>query len=538
MSSTHRQDPFIPMAADLARCALMIRRGAAARDLDQIMRPTPVGRTRETSAGAILTLTAFALQHFQHARYRDVHRILHGMYSESVLSWLGLVARDDSGSSHPISNHQWRNFWRILYTRTSGEELLQVTNNLLLSWVDDPPLGDTLLFDSTAHRSSARPLAADIKKQLIAEQSPDFLLEEERRTLTSQEKRLLRYARSHRAHEGAWGHATATYEQPSGLLGGYHAHPVICASSHQHAAAAPTLVLATDCTPASAFSSPAELLLLLDSINDRYGTEFVIVADRDYSKKLELWSALRELGRKFAFDLNEKQLLPRGEHKGVLLAQGNCLCPATPKHLVNPGPRPMTKIRGRTNPKYETWLSAIRDQLAYRCHIRAYTPSGLKVSCPALGPSPTVDCPLRGPIPGDSLRPVVLEPPAPPPPICTQQTVFVPDQINDLRQTWPWARKDWLSIYRPGRSHNEGVHGELKNPDGFDLRRKVCGSSRIAVVAVHLALVEALYNLANLRTWVHQHPEHPFSRAAATDPLLGPDELAIAWMRGELGRSG
>jgi hypothetical protein len=194
----------------------------------------------------------------------------------------------------------------------------------------------------------------------------------------------------------------------------------------------------------------------------------------------------------------------------------------------------MTTTRGQPNPAYQAWLSLVQSQTAYRCRVRANRGNGLNVSCPALGPSATVDCPLRGSIAMDSTRPVVLEPPDPPPPICTNTTVFVPDEVNELRQTWPWGRGDWLKMHRSGRSHNEGVHGELKSPDGFDLRRSVCDSSRLAVVAVHLALVQALFNLAKLRAWVAQHPEHPFSVRAAGDPLLGPDALALAWLEEEL----
>jgi hypothetical protein len=329
--------PFISDGAALARCALMVRRGPAAGMLDAAVRHNSVGRKRSTTSEAVLIMTAFALQHFQSARFSDIQSILHRMFPQEVVAWLGLTGTDRTGATRPISEHQWRNFWRLVYTNGQREEMFAVTNALLLGWVDDAPLGDTLLFDSTAHMSHARPLPQAIRNGLREEGSLDLLLDEER-LLGPKRQRRLQHVRRHRAHEAAWGHATPTYDQPRELIGGFHAHPVVSASSgRQISAAAPTLVVATDLTPASGYSGPDELVSLLDLIDGQYGTSFTVVADRDYSKKLELWSELRKRGRQFAFDLREDQVPVRGEFKGVILAQGNCLCPATQSVCVTLG---------------------------------------------------------------------------------------------------------------------------------------------------------------------------------------------------------
>lgn len=528
--------PFVPLAADLARCALMIRRGTAAPMLETNIRRSRAGVKRGTSAEAVLTLTVFALQHYKHARPAAVLEILDGLLPADVIVWLGLTVSDGLGGRKPISVHQWRNFWRIVHEHLEREELLDVTNALLLGWTNKPPLGDTQLFDATAHATPARPIDNKVKRRLRKENSPDLLLKSERRTLSLEEQLKLRRRRRHRALEGAWGHATRTYSQRAGV-GGYHAHPVVCASTDQQVAdAAPTLVVATDLTPASGYSAADELITLLNRIDALYGTDFTVIADRDYSHKLELWHELRNRGRRFAFDLREEQLLKRGEHGGALLLQGNCLCPGTPQVLHELGARPMTKKKDEPNPDYWDWVATVERQMPYRCHVRSRRATGLNVACPALSPSPKVICKRRKNVEVNRALPTVLDPPEGKVPICDQRTVFVPDAVNDLRQTWAWAGRSWMRMHRAGRSHDEGVHGELKNPNGYDLRRHVTNSSKAAVVAIHLALVQALFNLDKLRAWVEEHPHHPFSVNAATDPLLGPDALAIAWLEGEITR--
>lgn len=528
---------FVAMAADLARSTLLIRRADGGGALDQNIRRTRIGRTRGTSAEGVLTLTTFALQHFSNARPKSVRKILGGMFDMPVLQVMGLTRLDVSGGTEIlISEDQWHRFWGLVADNLAGERLFALINRLLLGWVTDPPLGDTLLFDATLHQSSARPLSKDLRRQLDDEGSEDLLLASERESLSEAEQRRLSLSRRHRAHEARWGKATATYSQPRQKAGGFHIHPVVSASS-DGPGAAPTLVVAADVTPLSGYKPAGEFLKLLDFADERCGTEFLLVADRAYSDRLSLWEELRGRGRKFAFDLDEDQVKERGEHDGVLLLQGNGLCPGTPRELRNPGTRPMTKVHDEPNPEYATWLDRVAAQMPYRCHVRSNRQNGINVSCPALGPPKTMECIHRG-IDSESSLETVLEPPYPKPKICSQQTVFIPDAINDLRQTLPWGRADWLRVHRGGRSHDEGVHGEIKNPHGYDLRRMVTGSSRLAVVAVHIALVLALFNLEKLRTWVQEHPEHPFSLRAATDPLLGPDELAVEWLRTELAKTG
>jgi hypothetical protein len=391
------------------------------------------------------------------------------------------------------------------------------------------PLGNRLLFDATAYETHARPLPKDVRQQLLREGSTDLLSRRERK-LPRKERERIQRRRAHRAHEANFGHATKTRKQAKSKIGGFHLHPVISSGSEPaggtDGGSAPTCVVAVDVTPAAGYSSPEQLKSLLQFVQSRYeiSEQVIVIADRDYSKRFEIWQWLRKQHQPFAFDLRAEQLKPRGEHRGALLAQGNALCCATPRHLRNPGKRPMTTVGDDRdpNPEYADWLARVREQSAYRCHVKSVRPHGVNVACPALGPSPKVDCALRTDPDRPSPRPIVLEPPAEhsAPAICTQSTVFIPDFANPLRQTYRWGTTEWIKLYQRARARNEGVHGELKHPQGYGLAGEITGSSRRNVVAIHAALVMSLFNYDKIWDFLETNPQHPFCRAIATDALF------------------
>lgn len=530
---------LLPADHELDRLARIIRGSGVAIRLENLLRtPGQQGRRREASAELFLLIAFVLISTVKSVRGADVEAMIASGEVERLCDRLdGLPGvrsgpRAGRGSRKPVTIHKWRRFWGDV-ANLAYDDVFELTNLLLLAWLPTPPpLGDRILFDATPVETHARPLNQDLRKALAKEGSEDLLLNRERK-LPAKEQAELRHRRAHRAHEANFGHATKTRKQPKKMLGGYHLHPVICTtgpSAEASGSTAPTLVVATDVTPASGYSSPDQLKRLLGFVRSRYdlADDAWVVADRDYSKRFEIWRWLREEGRPFAFDLREEQLEPRGDHLGAVLAQGNALCPATPRHLRNPGKRPMTKTEGgrEPNPAYAAWLERVRGQAPFRARVRSVRPHGINVACPALAPSPMVDCPLRGDLDRRSRRPVVLDPPSKrnAPPICKQKTVFIPDTVNPLRQTARWGTPEWLQAHRHGRARNEGVHGELKHPQGYGLAGEVTASSRRNVVAIHAALVLALLNYDKVWAFIDTNPRHPFSKTASSAPLFLGDE--------------
>ena len=165
--------------------------------------------------------------------------------------------------------------------------------------------------------------------------------------------------------------------------------------------------------------------------------------------------------------------------------------------------------------------------------LRARRPGGITVSCPH---GRYVQCVLRGTVDPANSLPIVLNPPdrAVAPDICTKPTVFVPDEINPLRQHHLWGSREWQEVFGLGRAAIEGDHGQLKSQDQLGLSRWITRSSHMDVVGLFYAQIVARYNLHKVRTWVADNPDHPAAARLVLDPLFGPDHLAVDWLRARI----
>jgi hypothetical protein len=501
----------------------------------------------------MLRLMAVSLAVSHRARTKTLVQSLRNLLPIEVLEWLGLARLDGQA----INRSQIHYFFRILHrsyncsilrmqderplTNAERERNEQRFNDLInriaTGWLPrDFPTGDLLALDTTALESAAKPLNKKLRKALLKEHSLDLLLREER-TLPPERQKQLRRQRQHRAVEARWGYHTPTYAAPRKTIGGFHIHT--CVSGPTTGDEAPVLLLQLAVTPASGYRARDMARMLMGRVDALWGNHHVIVADDAYSQALGLWEDLRQSHREFAFDLNEQQLPPRGAHRGAILAQGNALCPGTPQHLRNPGKRPLAHVKGDAhNPEHAAWLARVQAQRPFHARIRSRRPDGVNVSCPdGVG----VDCALRALLQGrapqldpEGRRPVVLNPPREPTALCMQQTVWIPDTVNPLRQTLPWGSKQWEQAHSRGRALVEGEHGRIKHPDGQDLTRWVVSSSYPEVVGLAVAIVAALENLRAVREWLSRHPEHPVAQRLAGDLLFASDETLVTWLAQEL----
>ncbi|MDP5182385.1 hypothetical protein QOZ88_07020 [Blastococcus sp. BMG 814] len=542
----------IPYAAELVYCRELVRRSGAAALLERGIRRHAQGLHRSVSAEGWLTLITCTLSVYGSSRPRDLHRVLNQLLGQDGCAWLGLLDRDGA----PPSLERLRYMTRIVEERlgfdalrpsggasVSAQERLHrerrvrdIVNALVVGWIPAGlPLGDLIVFDATAHETPARPLSGDLRRQLLAEESTDLLLRSEQ-SLPAEDRRRLQRQRSHRALGGRWGHATPTNAQPKETIGGLHLHTSVVGVTRPGADPPPSIIPALYVTAAAGYSAAQILTDMLARIERRFPGTYTVGADRDYSKSVDLFGRLRARGQPFVLDLRADQLEGRGAHRGGLLFQGNVLCPATPEHLRNPGPRPAAREQGQPNPAKAIWDGRVVEQSRYRAHIRSVRHDGVNVACPALSPSPTVQCPLRGPVNGRRKLPVVVDPPgAGRHAICTQKTIFVPDEVNPLRQSMPWGRADWDRSYGRARAAIEGVHGELKHADGRQLQRWVTSTTFVSVISIVIGLDVALLNLQHIRAWVETHRDtDPFARQLSGDILFAPPEQAHEWLQQQL----
>lgn len=539
-----RWNVFQPWAADMARAMLLVNRSGAGDLIEARLRPTSRGRPRKTSATALLVLAAYTLHVFKVAQTGQLNSAIDQLLSPAVLDALDLRQVADTRVTPYQIDYLFRAIARVYAhdplrpvsaklddpVRAERRKAFQELITCLCSgWLpDDLPTGDVIVFDATGQPSAARPLAKSVREALLAESSLDLLTAAERK-LPEQKRRQLQRSRSHRAVEGRYGHQTRTDEHPSDIFGGFAFYNVLLVKRDD---SAPALLLTTTMTAASGTQAEALMVEQLDALRGRVGGDPVIVADREFSTSDSIWRLLRSRGQRFAFDLYARQRAPQGSWRGLIVAQGGGLCPATPSEFVDPGQRPIAEHRGERQPAYTRWLRRLEQQRPYRCHVRSVRPGGLNLSCPALKPA-RCQCALRQTDldPSSALPIVINHPPASArPAICRNATVFLPDEHNAYRQTFPWGQKSWTQHFAYGRAGVEGEHGLLKHAAGRALNRWVTFSSSPTSLGIFVALDLAFVQLHLFRNWLDRHRDEPWARALLADPLYGSDAQAVSWL--------
>ncbi|MGW0825155.1 hypothetical protein [Streptomyces sp. NPDC002845] len=259
---------------------------------------------------------------------------------------------------------------------------------------------------------------------------------------------------------------------------------------------------------------------------------------------------VRRLGYRLALDYKVEDRGPQGSWQGALLIDGCLACPHMPRTLAH-----------ATKGLDDKAVREIRDNQQLIEHIAAREPHFLKtkqgpdargairLQCPAAGPSPSVNCARR-----DRLRPRKPRTSGPPsavvdftdhrkraahpaarptvqlpqdewltlppadelPPVCSKSDITVP-AAGDLktakfRQDSHYLSDDWIAVYKPIRSHNEGIHGRLKGDEidiGNPKHRPAPG--QVAQTLLVAILVTA-GNLDILETWLYQRTGAQLSR--------------------------
>jgi len=277
----------------------------------------------------------------------------------------------------------------------------------------------------------------------------------------------------------------------------------------------------------------SDAVLLLEALAELGLPTRVCAADRAYTdqRAIEFQTPVRRLGYRLALDFKEGRRGRQGSFRGAPLIDGCLACPQMPETLRE-------ATTGLKDKQIRIRSDELRASIAAREPFYLHRKEGpdergaIRLQCPAAGPSPTVNCGRRERLhptvrdPGSrptaaldlsdrrqraahpAARPTVVLPEGesarPPaveglPTICRQttMTVHADAAIPKYRQDFPYLSPTWDATYKPIRSHNEGMNGQLKGTRidiGNKKHRPVRGR-----VAQHL-LVAILLMIANLDT--------------------------------------
>jgi hypothetical protein len=200
------------------------------------------------------------------------------------------------------------------------------------------------------------------------------------------------------------------------------------------------------------------------------------VGDRAYlphAKVEKLQGPLRAIGYKLVGSYRKDQLGIQGQHAGALLVEGSFYCPSMPVALVEASIDHLNKKI--SDDTYQRLIDARRD---YQLQVKQKADHNgvTQMRCPAMGPNPTVDCPLKKTnsngvglgIP--KLRTKIFKPPEHPDRICTNSSsvAFGPDAgANDAGlkygQAVPYQSKEWHALYSTPRNTIEGLNAMVKD---------------------------------------------------------------------------
>jgi hypothetical protein len=180
-----------------------------------------------------------------------------------------------------------------------------------------------------------------------------------------------------------------------------------------------------------------------------------------------------------------------GDH-GALYIEGDAYCPATPADLQD-----ATKEIHSGIIDIATYRTRIKDRKAYQLHQKEKPDAKGRVvlTCPAVGPSPTVTCPLRDFAVARAKKEFVNIDEANLPEfvgkICRQGSVsFNTADIRRQKQKFQYGTPEWEEFHTHARNSIESLNSQIKAGGAEDIesasRRRVRGLAAAQVIATIL----------------------------------------------------
>jgi hypothetical protein len=200
----------------------------------------------------------------------------------------------------------------------------------------------------------------------------------------------------------------------------------------------------------------------------------------------------------------------QGGNHGALYAEGDVYCPGTPTALLNAS---IHLNEGRIDTA--TYRLRLKERPSFALHQKekADAKGRIVLTCPALGPSPTVVCPIREmilskaankvankerPSVDDEDTPDVLDK------ICKQHSVsFNSAEFRRQKQAFSYGSEEWERFHTHARNSIESLNAQVKAGGAEDIenasRRRVRGFGAAQIV---ISILLANFNLRKIAAFI------------------------------------
>lgn len=221
-----------------------------------------------------------------------------------------------------------------------------------------------------------------------------------------------------------------------------------------------------------------DTLALLDSIQSRGYDITRLTFDMGYNHAMsgDFHKGLRERGIPNVQEYREEQKGITNGVGGAKFVEGDYYCPGTAtKHLD--ATVDYDKAKGAISERQ--WRDNLAERWKFALHLKDVKANGkVRLSCPALGPSATVSCPIRDTHPrafrGKREPGQVLKKDLPKrwaeTAVCCQDSITVnPNEFLTEQQKYRYGSDTWLAVYKTDRNVVESVNNTLKSDFRVDL---------------------------------------------------------------------
>jgi hypothetical protein len=211
-----------------------------------------------------------------------------------------------------------------------------------------------------------------------------------------------------------------------------------------------------------------------------------------------------------------------GDH-GALYIEGGTYCPATPEPLQDATKELLGNIIDTA-----TYRERIKSRTAFQLHVKEKPDAKGRVvlRCPALGPSPTVTCPLRELLKTvtDKTRPAVDNENLPDfaDKICSQHSVSF-DAANNRRnaQAFEYGTQEWDEFHTHARNSIESLNSQIKSNGPEDIesasRRRVRGFGAAQIIVTMLL---TNFNLRKIAAFISDKIMDDAKQASRGEPAV------------------
>lgn len=324
------------------------------------------------------------------------------------------------------------------------------------------------------------------------------------------------------------------------LVWAWEAHLVVQAANHPDEPATHPLLITAISFDKPGHKIAANAMKLYTSMKQRGLPAGLVIADRAYlpgAKADELQLPLIALGHGSVHDYKITELGITGGHAGAIQVEGKFYCPSMPQPLID-----ATRDYREGHITDEIRLERVERRRRYELRPKALPDAdgAQRLMCPAVGPSATVDCPLR-PRQTRPGRTRIADVPYHPDRICTNNTsVTFPASVGaKFRQSFPFGTAEWAGWYGL-RNTIESINGLAKDGShgGLDdsTRRRVRGYAAqylfttLLAMAVNVRKIDAFLDQESTEVRIAAREARRSRRRRRTESLTDylPEDLGIA----------